>query len=148
MALKDWGPLTSAKKQSEIAAAFAAVKDSCTLDSLDQVKQKVFDWLKQKYKLNQAKFSTWQRFWSQANYEKHVIYLQSLVDAEIEARAVTVSTAGGGSSKSSGSKSGAGNSGNGYDSGSDVAGSGIPTWLIVAVVGVVVVLLIKKFRKK
>lgn len=147
MALKDWGPLTSAKKQSEIATAFSAVKDSCTLESIDQVKQKVYDWLKQKYKLNQAKFSNWERFWSQANYEKHVIYLQSLVDAEIEARAVTVSSTGGGSS-SGGSKSGAGNSGNGYSEGSAVASGGIPTWLIVAVVGVVVVLLIKKFRKK
>lgn len=144
MALKDWGPLTAAKKQSEIAAAFSAVKDNCALDSIDQVKQKVFDWLKQKYKLNQAKFSTWQRFWGQANYEKHVIYLQSLVDAEIEARAVTVSSTGS-SSKSGSSKSG---TGNGYGDGTDVAAGGIPTWLIVAVVGVVAVLLIKKFRKK
>ncbi len=144
MALKDWGPLTAAKKQSEISAAFEGVKKTLTLDDLedlDKVKKAVYDKLKETYKLNQAKFSTWQKFWANTNYEKHVIYLEGLVDTELEARGAAVS------SYTSKSKTGAGGSGGDNGTGTE-PDSGMTTLLVVGVIAVVVVLLIKKFRKK
>lgn len=148
MALKDWGPLPAAKKQSEIGAAFEAVKEKTDLESLDKVKEAVYNQLKTIYKLNQAKFSTWQKFWSQSNYEKHVIYLQGLVDAELEALAVSTGTYSSSSKVKSGGGSGSGN-GSGTDNGTGLASdSGMSTLLIVGIVAVVVILLIKKFKKK
>lgn len=144
MALNDWGPLSGARKQSEISAAFEAVKNKVDLDNLDKVKQAIYDELKKKYKLNQAKFKTWEKFWANANYEKHLIYLQSLVDTETEARGY-VSASRNQQGKSGNSNSNGNGNGNGNGDGS---GSGMSTWLIVAVVAVIVVLLIKKFRKK
>ncbi len=145
MALKDWGPLSAAKKQSEISAAFEAVKDKVNLDDLDKLKQAIYNKLKETYKLNQAKFKTWEKFWANANYEKHLIYLQGLVDVELEARAV----ADGSYSYTSKSKSGNGASGSGSDDGTGAAAdNGMTTLLVVGVIAVVVVLLIKKFKKQ
>lgn len=146
MALKDWGPLTAAKKQSEISAAFEGVKKTLTLDDLedlDKVKKAVYDKLKETYKLNQAKFSTWQKFWANTNYEKHVIYLEGLVDTELEARGAAVSSY----TYTSKSKTGAGGSGGDNGTGTE-PDSGMTTLLVVGIIAVVVVLLIKKFRKK
>ena len=145
MALKDWGPLTSPKKQSAISAAFEAIKNEVDINDLDKVKQAVYNKLKETYKLNQAKFSTWEKFWANANYEKHLIYLESLVDMENEAR-VVANGAYTYKAKSGGSGSGSGN-GTSEDAGL-ASGSGMPTLLIVGVVAVVVILLIKKFKKK
>lgn len=82
MAKKDWGPLTEAKKKDEITAAFNACVANGTALSLEPIKLAVYDWLAERYKFNQAKLSSSERFWANANYAKFIVHLTDLIAVE------------------------------------------------------------------
>ncbi|MEG1499332.1 MAG: hypothetical protein RSA02_04545 [Bacteroidales bacterium] len=82
--LKNWGPLTTKKKQEAITVAFSAIKDSVDTKNIETVKAAVYEELKKTYKLNQKKLETNDAFWANSNYEKHIHYLEYLVSDEIE----------------------------------------------------------------
>lgn len=141
MALKNWGPLTAKQKQQAIKDAFdVCLKNGYTPD-ITVMMQQVYNHLKTIYKLNQTKFADWQTFWNNQNYEKHLNYLQGLVDDEVEARGGVEYV-----KKTTGLTSLTGQSLSDTPDSGD--GSKWFTFVIVAVAAVALVLLIKKFKKK
>lgn len=141
MALKNWGPLTAPQKQKAIKEAFDACLKQGYSPDITVMMQQVYNHLTTIYKLNQTKFSDWQTFWNNKNYEKHLNYLQELVDDEVEAR--------GGIEYLKKTKGLTSLSDTGLNDTTESGGRN--EWItfgIVAVVAVVVILLIRRSKKK